>query len=483
MRRDSTLRFSRRDLLRGLGAGAAFLAPFMRYRSSIAAPADGGNLLIFFTPNGHKRSLQVGSANQVCFDATSNGTEMILGKSLMPLEPYKNDVAVIKGLNLKTPTFIASHQDICRILTCRNYMDSQSKESSAGQIQFTGYGPSIDQYVGMKINQRPLVCAVDPYRDSPHWRTFLSWRASGTNEPFTKNFNTSFTDLFGSLTGQPSGTDQQAALERTRARNKSLIDFVKGDVNTFRSRINSNDKAHLDAYLDAIQGVEQRVTQMPAVPGVCTSDPLMTRIAGLGTAPKQNDDKSPAGLAMEMQKRGELWMDMIATAFACGTRRVATIQWQGASEGYDVTNDSGSPDHHSVSHYGFGQASGDRWVAIDTWYSQRFAYMLNALKTLNVLDKTVIAWVSEITEGHNQLNMVSVVAGGRSLGMKLGQYIKYPFKGNEVEGSNAINVGRDPANKSISDLWVTCQNAMGVNEATFGDPTVCGGPLTELRTA
>jgi len=58
-----------------------------------------------------------------------------------------------KGLNLKTPTFIASHQDICRILTCRNYMDSQAKETSAGQIQFTGYGPSIDQSVGMEINQ------------------------------------------------------------------------------------------------------------------------------------------------------------------------------------------------------------------------------------------------------------------------------------------------------------------------------------------
>jgi hypothetical protein len=359
-------------------------------------------------------------------------------------------------------------------------MDKQSAESSAGQIQFTGYGPSIDQSVGMAINQRPLVCAVDPYRDSPHWRTFLSWRASGVNEPFTKNFQTSFTDLFGSLTGQPVGMDQAAAIARARARNQSLIDYVRADVNTFRTRINSNDKAHLDAYLDAIQAVEQKVTQMPAVPGMCNSGTLMPRITGIGVAPKQNDDKSPAGLKGELQKRGELWMDMIATAFACGTRRVATIQWQGASEGYDVANDSGSPDHHSVSHYGFGQASGDRWVTIDTWYSERFAYMLNALKTLGVLDKTVIAWVSEITEGHNQLNMVSVVAGGRALGMKLGQYIKYPHVGGEPEGSNAINIGRMPANKSLADLWVTCQNAVGIPSQTFGDPTVCGGRLMEL---
>ena len=50
------------------------------------------------------------------------------------------------------------------------------------------------------------------------------------------------------------------------------------------------------------------------------------------------------------------------------------------------------------------------------------------------------------------------------------------------ESLGAIPVGRDPANKSLSDLWVTCQQAMGVPAATFGDPTVCGGPLAELRT-
>ena len=46
---------------------------------------------------------------------------------------------------------------------------------------------------------------------------------------------------------------------RARARNQSVLDFVKGDITTFRSRINSNDRAHLDAYLDSLQGVEQKV--------------------------------------------------------------------------------------------------------------------------------------------------------------------------------------------------------------------------------
>ena len=145
----------------------------------------------------------------------------------------------------------------------------------------------------------------------------------------------------------------------------------------------------------------------------------------------QNDDKSPGGVVAEMQARGELWMDMIATAFACGTRRVAVIQWQGASEGYNPADDMGSPNHHSVTQ---GAARSDHWVAIDTWYANRFAYQLAALKKLGVLDRTIVVWVSEITEGHNQLNMVTVVAGGQALGMKMGQYIQYPFTGTGDRG-------------------------------------------------
>ncbi|HVZ74826.1 MAG TPA: DUF1552 domain-containing protein [Polyangia bacterium] len=480
-RRSSTLRFSRRDLLKGLGAGTVILAPFVNHRASMAQAAPAGNLIIFFTPNGHKRSLTENNVTSVCFDATTSsggtGTDMTLGKSLTPLAPLQSDVAVIKGLNLKSPTFIASHQDICRILTCQGMGGTETDKG-----QFTGYGPSIDQSVGMAFNQRPVVVAVDPYRDAPQWRTFLSWRSSGVNEPFTKDFSGTFTDLFGGLTGQAQTSDQMAALARARARNQSILDFVKGDISTFRSRINSNDRAHLDTYLDSLASIQQKVTQTTTIPGTCDASPLNTRITSVPPSNHvQPDDKSPDGLVDQMNTRGQLWMDMIATAFACGTRRVATIQWQGASEGYDVGANTGSPSHHSVSHYSFGAASGDRWVAIDTWYATQFAYQMNALKKLGVLDTTIIAWVSEITEGHNQSNMVTVVGGGKGLGMKLGQYIKYPFVGNEVEGANAIPNQQNPMNASLSDLWVTCQNALGISSKTFGDPKFCKGGLPELR--
>jgi hypothetical protein len=444
-------RFSRRSLLRGLGAGTAMLAPFVRHRASLAAPSGPpGNLIIFYTPNGHKRKLVVDSnQSSLAFDASPLAGGLALGRSLVPLNPFQRDIAVIKGLNLKTSTFIASHQDICRILTCWN-----APIEGNDQAQFTAFGPSIDQTIGLAFNQKPLVVAVDPYRDVPSWRTLLSWSASGVNAPFVKDHQAVFTDLFGGVTGPG-----QMALARLRARNAPLADYLRSDI--------------------AILGKRVSRAQRPTPAPMCTPNDLQARITALPVpAPVQNDDKSAPGQAAQMQARGELWMDMIATAFACGTQRVAVIQWQGASEGYDPVADEGSPTHHSVSS---GSAPAQHWADIDAWYASRFAYQLNALQRLGILDRTIVAWVTEITEGHNQCNMVVVVAGGQALGMKMGQYIQYPFTGQEVEGAESIPIARNPANRSLADLWVTIQQALGVNQSTFGDPKWSAGPLTELR--
>ena len=238
-------RFSRRSLLRGLGAGSLLLSPFVRLRSSLAQPAQSGNLLIFFTPNGHLRSK---------FGGDTPGPNFNFLPSLEPLTPHRADVTVVKGLCLRSPSSIRSHEDITRILTC-----------VSGPDRFKAYGPSIDHVIGMEINQRPLVVAVDPYRAQPHWRTLLSWRAAGVNEPFVKDHRAVFADLFGGLV--PADSEQQkAALERIRQRNQSVLDFVTRDIMTFRSRINSQDRANLDVYLDSLQEVEKE--DRSAEPGV-----------------------------------------------------------------------------------------------------------------------------------------------------------------------------------------------------------------------
>jgi hypothetical protein len=449
--------YSRRNLLRGLGAGAVLLSPFVKHRMGQAQQAAAGNVLIFFTPNGHIKDE---------FDAEGAGATFTLKKSLAPLEAYKSELAVIRGLSLKTPTEINSHDDICRILTCWE-----------GPDKALAYGPSIDHVIGDALGKRPLYVNPEPNRAEGHWRNALSWRASGEAEPFLTDPTAVYSNLFAGAVMPGTGMPDQA-VERARARNKSLLDFVNADIQTFRGRINSEDKAHLDLYLDSLREVEQRVTTSGSTSGgggLCMPAPVKDRIALLPTTPGQRDDNSPAGLAENLRQNGELMVDLISAGFACGTQRVASILWQGASEGLDPANNTGSPNHHSVSH----STDFDSWKSIDLWYAERFAYTLESLKKVNMLDKTIVVWVTEIAQGHETGDFVYIVAGGQSLGIKTGQRIWYPFTGNPGDK----NVLKDPKHRSLADLWVTVQQAMGVPDETFGDPKWSTGPLLELRGA
>lgn len=449
--------YSRRTLLRGLGAGAVLLSPFVRHRMSHAQAAPAGNVLIFFTPNGHIKDE---------FDASGSGATFTLKKSLAPLESWKQDLAVIRGLTLKTITEINSHDDIVRHLTCVE-----------GPDKAKGYGPSLDHVIGNHLGQRPLFVNPEPNRSSGHWRNALSWRAAGEQEPFLTDPAAVFSSLFASGTPGMGGAMPDQAAERAKARNKSILDFVSADIQTFRGRINSEDKAHLDLYLDSLRDVEKRVTgtggPVGGGGGVCMPDAVKARIASLPQTPGQNDDQSPAGMAENLRQNGEMMVDLIASAFACGTQRVASILWQGASEGLDPVNNKGSPNHHSVSH----STDIDSWKKIDTWYAERFAYTLDSLKKVNMLDKTIVVWITEIAQGHECGDFVHIVAGGQALGIKTNQHVLYPFKGNP--GDKAVL--KDPANKSLANLWVTVQNAMGVPGETFGDPLWSDGPLMELK--
>ncbi|HTM47016.1 MAG TPA: DUF1552 domain-containing protein [Polyangiaceae bacterium] len=462
--------YTRRNILRGIGAGGLLLLPFVRNRSSMAQTATpAGNLLIFFTPNGFIKSRD----GMPAFDASgTTGASFVLGPSLAALESQKADITVLRGMTNKVCTTNNSHDDIVRITTCWQ-----------GPDKGLAYGPSVDNVIGDAIGQLPMYVNPEPNRDSAHWRNSISWRgAQGqapSQYPFLKDPGAVYTNLFGNGvgTGAPAMPDQ--ALERAKARNQTLLDFVNDDIQTFRARINNEDKAHLDLYLDSLQAVGQRVISGPTTTGagggVCAPDTVQARIAGLPVTPVQNDDKSPPGLAADLQANGEVLVDLLAAGFACGTQRVSTILWQGASEGLDPFKDTGSPDHHSVSH----SSDLDTWTGIDRWYVDRFAYTLNSLRTVGMLDKTIVVWLTEIAQGHETGDYVWILAGGQSLGFKTGQRVEYPFMGNP--GDKAALA--DPANRPIGDLWVTVQQAMGIQSNTFGDPQWCTGPLTEIRTA
>lgn len=407
----------RRDLLRGLGAGAALFAPFARQATAWASGRAAPNLFVFYTPNGHVRS---------AFGASGSGAGFTLKPSLAPLEPWKGKLAVLSGIDNPGASSKASHEDCVRTLTC----------VPGGDI-YRGYGPSIDWVVAGALETRPLTLS-SMWSGAPNWQTKISWKQAGVFDAHIDSASTAYAEVFAKAV--PSGSP--AEVEKTIAQGRSVLDFVRGDVQTLQGRLAAPERAKLQNHLDALRQLETTLSASASAAS-CNAGPVKARI-------------DASGSGEDLRRAIEIKIDLATTAFACGVRRVATLLTQGASGG---RNPLGGIGHHNVSHYE-GPTPVEVWKKIDLWYAERFAYLLKRLSDLQLLDTTVCAWCTEIAEGHAQRGFVIPLAGGGALGMAQAA----SFSGG-----------------TLSNVWVSVQKAMGIARDTFGAGSSGGIPGLHRR--
>lgn len=457
---------SRRNLLKGLGLGAACYLPFARHVPSYAQGAPG-NFLVFYSPNAWRRKW---------WGATQNGSTMTFGPSLGVLEPHKEDITVIKGLCCKSNTPIATHQDIVRILTCIG--DGPDGREPGGEEQ--AYGPSIDHHISTQLGLPPPLTLAPAEElmqmsDPTNWMWRLSWRQDGSTVSHDQALRDPV-EVFNTLFAGLMPSNDPAEVSYRLQRGQSVLDLVSQDLQAMRVGLGATDRGHLDVYEGSIREMERKLTAAPV-----SCDP------GMGVAPNW---LGTGDEVEQLQANGDVLMDLIGQSFACGVRRVATLQWGEGALGVNPARTT--RDHHWVTHY-LGGGSGDvdydddgdidvedAQQICDRWYAERFENCLSKFKALGILDDTVIVWCTETSEGHNQNDCHWIVAGGRNLGMQLGKVIEYPFEGPEGALMEARNTARKPENASMADLWVSVQQSLGVQSDTFGEPGMTTGGLKEL---
>jgi hypothetical protein len=448
-----------------LGLGALSYLPLARTRPSGAQGAPG-NFLVFYSPNAWRRKF---------WGATPNGSTITMAPSLSVLEPHKADITVIKGLCCKSNTKIATHQDIVRILTCRGAGPMGSDPGEDEQA----YGPSIDHHISTQLGlPPPLTLSVDKslmlMSDPTNWMWRLSWRQDGTTVSHDQPLR-SPPDIYKTIYAGLMPSGQPAEMDHRLKRGQSVLDLVRDDLKSMRTGLSAQDQGHFDVYEGSIREIERKLSQTS---NCDPKQPAPTDWLGTGDA------------VDKLKTNGDVLLDLIGQSFACGARRVATLQWGEGALGVNPARTT--KDHHWVTHY-LGGGSGDEdfdkdgdvdvedsQQLCDRWYADRFESCLTKFKALGILDDTVIVWCTETSEGHNQNNCTWLVAGGRNLGIELGKVIEYPFSGNEGALMEARNTARKPENAGMADLWVSVQKAMGVKQDGFGEPGMTKGGLKEL---
>ncbi len=245
--------------------------------------------------------------------------------------------------------------------------------------------------------------------------TTISFDQQGRAIPAESNPKSIFERLFE----KPAEVDRDAR-ERVLASGRKRVDFLMEDARSLRGQLGRLDQQRLDEFLSSLNEVETRLSRAQDWLG----------------KPVPNVDRSKINL--EVSQKGptdyiRTMMDLIVLAFETDTTRVATYQLS-SEDGHGICDRfpgilkiGKHGGHHGLSHSDPSKDSS--WGEYDRYLAEQFAYFLTRLSAIRegetrVLDRTLAMFGSGTSSTHNARNYPTVLAGGKDLGLRHGQYIK-----------------------------------------------------------
>jgi hypothetical protein len=475
----------RRQFLRGLG-GVMVSLPLLEAlapRRAKAAPPPK-RLAVFFCCNGVNMEQFWPTTPYGPLTAAS-----LTGTGMEPLASYASKLIVPRGLHLvprgwgRDPSGGDDHAKGIghRLTAAANQMTTERYAS----------GPSLDQVVAASINpggKGPLNLMVG-YRNNDVLGS-ISYTGAGQQAiPFQDPWK-AFKDWSGA-----GGSAGSGVLDRLAMRRQSVLDLVKGDLDSLKGRdvLGKADRDKLDMHLTSIRALETTM----AASGVIACALPSSRTQEISAI-----DPTTVTRDSEYQKVGGMLLDVMALALACDLNRVATIQW-GSGAGGPIFSwlSTGSGDvnarynHHKLSHGSTSDSAttpdlpDDQWksalTSIDRWYMQNFKGLLDRLAAYSepggsVLDNTAVCYMNDLGDGlgHSWMDLPNLIAGGAGGYFKLGQYVKL------TNGSETANDTDAPSNMLLTTLAnaVDARRPDGSPISDFGSaPTGKPGELTALK--
>jgi hypothetical protein len=432
--KNSSPRFSRRAVLRGVGCAMA-----LPWLESLDALAD--------TPAGSAFPKRFGvvflgcGVNEDHWSAEGNGAAMKLSKTLEPLEPLKTKINVVDGLFVKSLTNQGIHPAQTGSLLSGAHI-------SKGAIIHSGI--SVDQmianHIGVDTPQSSIVLACDPPMTGYHESNFslaysshLSWQTPDSPVPVEIYPSLAWDNLFDN---------------RGSALNVSLLDRVKDRTEALTRKISSGDKTKLDEYLTSVREVEKRVENMRK-----TKDNADDAAKAKNTI-AATMDRPANGLPEDLRDHARLMCDIIAIAFQTNKTRVASlIISRDLSAMYYPFLDV-KDGHHSASHAN----NNDAYERITRFHVSQFAYLASKLDSMKegngtVLDNTCLMFLSNLWIGrkHDNTRLPVVLAGGLGGTLETGRTLNY------------LDAGVD--NRKMCSLYLSLMDRFDIKLEQFGDAT------------
>ena len=415
-------RVNRRSFLYGVG-GVGIGLPFLESapdRSAWAADEQPTFALFIGTANGVIANAfwptQLGELTNLAADPNAVG---ILGE-------FAEQLLVVSGLRYPPANTVGYSHSLSYAM-----MLTGAPSEDVGNSQARSTAASIDVILAPTLSpsgSAPLALYSGMQRVFVN--DAMSWTAEGEGRIGQGNPFVVYSDLVGRFgaNADPAGLDNHVLVRR-----QSVIDLARDELLAFqaRGRVSQNDKTRLEQHLSALRDIEQSLGEVASA--ACTTSQL--DVAGINAVQETYRQDGMVEVVAKLQ------LELAAFAFACNLEHVATLQ-SGDGEDrttYDVpSNERGWNFHHISQQIQSDGAAGEDALAvqahieIDRLRMETFAHGLRHFAAHQLLDKTVIMWANQMSDGRSGsfLDLPIVLAGNPYGRLSTGRYVSYPGREN-----------------------------------------------------
>jgi hypothetical protein len=374
--------------------------------------------------------------------AAKAGSSDALPSVLEPLQPWKDDITVLRGLDATSsmPPSGSTGGDHSR--SAATFSGVQPKKTVSADIYL---GATIDQLIAQKHGQGNAMpslqlgiedqssLATCPWGYSCAYVNSISWSGPTKPLPHETNPQVVFERLFG------DGGNARERMARKQAKG-SLLDAVSQEVARLNKNLPGTDRTRLNEYLEDIREIERRLNTVQK------------------SSEASPEAQVPFGIPESFSEHINLMWDLQALAFQADVTRVSTLMYAHDVSMRTYPECGVTTANHAASHHGAAAKRVEDWGKINRYHVQCLTHFLDKLETTrdgngSLLDHTLIFWASNMGDGnlHSHKDVPNMLIGGAAGRHKGGRYI-------EASGTTA-------------NLLLAVLQMFGIERESIGDST------------
>jgi hypothetical protein len=415
---------SRRTMLRGLGVTMALpWLEAMTPAATVFAKAATKKVRMSAIEMVH------GSAGATVFGASKHmwspsevGAAFDLSPgALSSLEPFRDYLTIVSNTDVRNAEAFALQEiGADHFRSSAVFLTQSHPKKTQGSDVLAG--TSLDQLYAQKFGQETAIPSMQlsietvdqaggcAYGYSCVYTDSISWSSPETPLPMIRDPRAAFDSLFG-----VGATPAERAANRKA--DKSILDWVTGEVAKLQRSLGSDDRQRLDKYLEDVREVERRIQRIEAYNA---------------SGEVRELPAAPIGVPDDFSEHVKLMFDLQVLAFASDITRVFSFK-MGRDGSARVYPESGvRAAFHPASHHGEREDRVTDFMKINRYHVGLVPYFLKKLKETpdgdgqNLLDNTLIIYGSPMGNSnvHNHKRCPLFFAGKAGGALKGNLHLK-----------------------------------------------------------